>query len=81
MTHKEFYFWLDGFMSNKDWTVFKQTDIETIKEKMGQVKDETRFGIAEPYRVPIPVNPFPIQDNPYKPPYEIYCGNKNKLDD
>jgi len=48
---------------------------------MGEVKDEPKFGIAEPYRVPIPVNPFPIKDDPYKPPYEVYCGDKTQLND
>jgi hypothetical protein len=47
---------------------------------MGEVKDESRIGIAEPYTIPIPVNPLPRRADPYKPPYEIYCG-KNKQDD
>lgn len=81
MTHKEFYIWLDGFMTNRDWVVIKQIDIETIQEKMKEVKDEPKIGIAEPFRVPIPVNPFPIKDDPYKPPYEVYCGDKTQLND
>lgn len=81
MTHKEFYIWLDGFMTNRRWTVIQQIDIETIQEKMKEVKDEPRIGIAEPYRVPIPLNPFPIKDDPFKPPYEVYCGNKTHLND
>jgi hypothetical protein len=49
---------------------------------MGEVKDEPKFGIAEPYRVPMPINPFPgISDEPYKPPYEVYCGDKTQLND
>ena len=48
---------------------------------MGEVKDELKIGISEPYRAPIPVNPFPIKDNPFKPPYEIYCGDKTQLND
>jgi hypothetical protein len=80
MTHKEFYIWLDGFMTNRDWVVIKQVDIETIQEKMKEVKEDYKIGIAEPYRIPIPVNPFPSQDHPFKP-YEVYCGDKTQLND
>ena len=49
---------------------------------MGQVKEESKFGIAEPYRsIPIPINPFPLKDDPYSPPYEVYCGDKTQLND
>jgi hypothetical protein len=58
MTHKEFYIWLEGFMTNRLWVDIKQIDIETIQEKMKEVKDEPKIGIAEPYRVPMPINPF-----------------------
>jgi len=58
MTYKEFYIWLEGFMTNRDWAVIKEVDIETIQEKMKDVKDELKIGIAEPYRIPIPVNPI-----------------------
>jgi hypothetical protein len=81
MTHKEFYIWLDGFMTNRDWVVIKQVDIETIQEKMKEVKEDYKIGIAEPYRIPIPVNPFPVKDDPYGPPYEVYCGDKTQLND
>jgi len=82
MTHKEFYIWLDGFMTNRDWTTFNQVDIETIKGKMGQVKEERTKSDLLPFQhIPIPVNPFPIQDDPYKPPYEVYCGPKEQLND
>ncbi len=40
MTHKEFYIWLDGFLTNRSWTVIQQTDIELIKEKMTEVNNE-----------------------------------------
>jgi hypothetical protein len=43
MTHKEFYIWLDGFMSNRSWTVIQEVDIELIQEKMKEVKDEFDF--------------------------------------
>jgi hypothetical protein len=77
MTHKEFYIWLEGYLTGK--LENKHIDIAPIVEKMGEVKDEPKFGIAEPYRVPMPVNPFPKID-PFNPPYEIYCGT-NKQDD
>lgn len=87
MTHKEFYIWLDGFMTNREWTVIQEIDIETIQEKMKEVKEDDKIGIAEPYRIPIPVNPFPVnppfpvKDDPYRPPYEVYCGDKTQLND
>ena len=43
MTHKEFYIWLDGFLTNRSWEVIQQTDIESIKEKMKDVKDDNEF--------------------------------------
>jgi hypothetical protein len=80
MTHKEFYIWLDGYLTGK--LENKHIDIVPIVEKMNEVKDDSRIGIAEPYRVPMPINPFPgISDEPYKPPYEVYCGDKTQLND
>jgi hypothetical protein len=81
MTYKEFYFWLDGFMTNRKWTSITQVDIETIQEKLKEVKEDSRIGIAEPYRVPMPINPFPNDSDPYRPPYEVYCGDKTQLND
>ena len=81
MTYKEFYFWLDGFMTNRSWTSITQADIESIQEKMKEVKEDSRIGIAEPYRVPMPINPFPNDSDPYRPPYEVYCGDKTQLND
>jgi hypothetical protein len=46
---------------------------------MGQIKNDNNIGIAEPYRIPIPVNPFPIKDDPYRPPYEVYCSDDKKI--
>ena len=68
-------------MTNRSWVDFKQIDIETIQEKMKEVKEDNKFGIAEPFRIPIPVNPFPVKDDPYGPPYEVYCGTKEQLND
>ncbi len=41
MTHKEFYVWLDGFMTNREWVVEK--DLETIKEKMKEVSETSNI--------------------------------------
>jgi hypothetical protein len=58
MTHKEFYIWLDGFMTNRRWTDFTQKDIETIQEKMKEVKDDgVEIKIREFDFIPPPVNP------------------------
>ena len=81
MTHKEFYFWLDGFMTNRNWTDFTQGDIEIIQEKMKEVKDVSQSGMFDPNRISIPFNPFPVKDDPYRPPYEVYCGDKTQLND
>ena len=41
MTYKEFYLWLEGFMTNREWVVEK--DLETIKEKMKEVSETTNI--------------------------------------
>ena len=79
MTHKEFYIWLQGYLHGK--LEDKNIDIAPIIQKMDLVKEDNKIGISEPFRVPIPVNPFPIQDDPYKPPFEVYCGDKQQLND
>ena len=81
MTHKEFYIWLEGYLHGK--LEDKNINIASIVEKMGQVKEETNQSVKiTPFeRIPIPVNPFPIQDDPYKPPFEVYCGDKTQLND
>jgi hypothetical protein len=85
MTYKEFYFWLEGFMTNRDWTLIKQTDIESIQDKMKEVKDEipSLGGKQRPdWMVPIPVNPFTPNGitNP-TPPWTITCNTKTQLND
>ena len=80
MTHKEFYIWLEGYLYGK--LENKHIDIVPIVEKMNEVKDEPKIGIAEPYRVPMPINPFPNNPDPFfKPPYEVYCADKTQLND
>jgi hypothetical protein len=59
MTHKEFYIWLDGFMTNRRWTSFTQADIESIQEKMKEVKDDgVEIKIREFDFIPPLVNPL-----------------------
>lgn len=78
MTHKEFYIWLEGYLYGK--LENKNVEIAPIVEKMGQVKDEPKIGIAEPYRVPMPINPFPGTGDP-TPPWTITCETKTQLND
>ncbi len=83
MKHKEFYIWLEGYLEGK--LPNKNIDITPIVEKMKEVKDEPKIGNTDPYRIPIPVNPFntpvPGSADPYRPPYEVYCGDKTQLND
>jgi hypothetical protein len=59
MNYKEFYIWLDGFMTNREWTVIKEIDIETIQEKMKEVKNgDIEIKIREFDFIPPPVNPL-----------------------
>ncbi len=88
MTYKEFYIWLDGFMTNRRWTSFTQDDIESIQEKMKEVKENKNDILITPFEtIPVPINPFPVnppfpvKDDPYRPPYEVYCGDKTQLND
>lgn len=79
MTHKEFYIWLEGYLSGK--LEDEKINIGPIVEKMNLVKDEPQESVKiTPFeRIPVPVNPLLI--NPTKPPYEIYCGTKTQLND
>ena len=77
MTYKEFYYWLEGYLHGR--LEDERLEIAPIIEKMGQIKNDNNIGITEPYRIPIPVNPFPVKDDPYRPPYEVYCGDKTQL--
>ena len=79
MTHKEFYIWLEGYLHGK--LENKNVEIGPIVQKMSQVKESNQPGIFDPNRIPRPVNPFPIKDDPYGPPYEVYCGTKDLLTD
>jgi hypothetical protein len=84
MTHKEFYIWLEGYLTGK--LEDKNIDITPIVEKMNEVKDvENIFPRISRTTVPSPFNPIimPLKkdDDPYKPPYEVYCGDKTQLND
>ena len=80
MTHKEFYIWLEGYLTGKLENI--HIDIVPIVEKMNEVKDEPQESVKiTPFeRIPVPINPFPKID-PYSPPYEVYCGTKEQLND
>ena len=71
MTHKEFYIWLDGFLTNRSFTVIKESDIESIKSKMKEVKGDLDFSV-ERYKGHKSVYPF----NPINP---IIGGDKDDL--
>jgi hypothetical protein len=81
MTHKEFYIWLEGYLHGK--LENKNVEIGPIVKKMGEVKDSQHESAKSiPFeKILVPINPLPKNDDPYKPPYEIYCGTKNQLND
>lgn len=72
MNYKDFYYWLDGFMTNRSWTTIQQIDIETIQEKLKEVKGDSDInvdkimGMKNPLNIPINIdmpNPFKEQLN------------------
>lgn len=58
MDYKGFYIWLDGFMTNRDWSVIHQIDIETIQSKMKEVKDEPIISQNLITEIPLPKAPI-----------------------
>jgi hypothetical protein len=64
-------------MTNRSWVTFKETDVESIKEKMNEVKDVDPFFPNPRTTVPSPFNPviMPLKNNddPHKPPFDITC--------
>jgi len=80
MTSKEFVVWMQGFVEacNDYSPTPKQWD--TLKDKLGEVKDEPTpsFPFGVPNTAPIQTLPF-IQ--PYNPnnPYKITCGTDTTL--
>ena len=75
MTHKEFYIWLEGYLTGK--LEDKNIDISPIVEKMNEVKDVDPFFPHPRTTVPSPFNPviMPLKndDDQYKPPFEVTC--------
>lgn len=63
MTHKEFYNWLDGFMTNRDWSIIRQIDIESITEKMKEVKDDFKLSDFTNLRQHLPTITVPLKYN------------------
>jgi len=81
MTHKEFYFWLEGYLHGR--LEDEKLEIAPIIEKMNKVKEDVSGPILKRFDpIPVPINPFPnVSDDPYRPPYEVYCGDKQQLND
>ena len=80
MTHKEFYIWLEGYLHGK--LENKHIDIAPIVEKMGEVKEDIVKPLIKTYeQIPVPINPLPKTNDPYKSPYEITCETKTQLND
>jgi len=77
MTHKEFYIWLDGFVTHRHWTQYTKVEVDLILEKMKEVKDEPQESVKiTPFeRIPVPINPFPKID-PYSPSWDVTCKNE-----
>jgi hypothetical protein len=86
MTYKEFYFWLDGFVTNRHWTQYRNEEITLILQKMKEVKDDSSSLEDLKKRhdwlpIPVPVNPFSPKKDPLSPPWEITCETKTQLND
>jgi hypothetical protein len=86
MTYKEFYFWLDGFVTNRHWTQYRNEEITLILQKMKEVKDDASSLEDLKKRpdwlpIPVPVNPFSPNKDPLSPPWEITCETKTQLND
>ncbi len=83
MTHKEFYFWLEGYLHGR--LEDEHISISPIVEKMNEVKNFDSFFPDPRTTIPSPFNPIimPLKkdDDLYKPPFEVYCGDKTQLND
>ena len=64
MTHKEFYYWLEGYLHEKKISSYDEaaTFLLVIKEKMNEVKEVSPFfpnsRTTIPIQIPTPHNPF-----------------------
>lgn len=78
MTSKEFVVWMQGFVEacNDYSPTPKQWD--TLKDKLGEVKDEpiVSFPTFTPNTAPMPLPHYP---NPWENSYKITCGTDTPL--
>lgn len=68
MNHREFYFWLEGFLQNKRNLSYDELAvfIDTVKDKMKEVKDADPFFPNPRTIVPRRFEPVPVPSNPFK---------------
>ena len=68
MNHREFYFWLEGFLQNKRNLSYDELAvfIDTVKDKMKEVKDVDPFFPNPSTIVPHRFEPVPVPSNPFK---------------
>jgi hypothetical protein len=72
MTHKEFTIWLEGFLTNRDWTTIKEGDIIAIKERLKEVNRKELPDFSKP---PIPYkSPYGVGDVLGDVPYYTLCS-------
>jgi len=64
LSYKEFYFWLEGYLTGK--LEDKNIDISPIIEKMKEVKDNDPFFPNPSTIVPHRFEPVPVPPNPFK---------------
>ncbi len=64
MTHKEFYFWLEGYLYGR--LEDKHIPITPIVEKMNEVKDVDPFFPRPRTLTPPTFEPIPVAPNPFK---------------
>ena len=64
LSYKEFYFWLEGYLTGKLGD--KNIDISPIIEKMKEVKDIDPFFPRPRTITPHRFEPIPIPSNPFK---------------
>lgn len=69
MDYKEFYIWLDGYLTNR--LESEKIEIGPIIEKMSTVNvdNENKVNIRKFDSIPIPVNPIKV--DPSKPYWDI----------
>jgi hypothetical protein len=80
MTHKEFFAWLEGYLTGK--LENKHIDIAPIVEKMNLVVDEKpSVSIRQFDQIPVPVNPLPKTNDPFFPHWDITFETKQQLND